>query len=96
MNSDLSGRGFQHRACRQCGGDGFFDGSDDSGRCLQCGRPIALAVTSAPSLDSALAATQEVAPSTRHSAESWMARHRQRRREINSSHSTQVSKLGSI
>ena len=33
-------RGFRPGACQKCGGDAFFDRSDECWRCLQCGRPL--------------------------------------------------------
>jgi hypothetical protein len=79
MNPYFTGRGFKHRACRQCGGDGFFDGSEDSGRCLQCGRRIALADAPTAAASGVVASLVAV-PSSRNAAKTWITRHRERRR----------------
>src|SRR6188474_1065223 len=89
------GRGFVRRACRHCGGDGLFDGSEDSGRCLQCGRAI---VDERMPIGPAVAnpeVTSERAPSARPAVDTWIARHRHRRRADTTSSPSGISEQGS-
>lgn len=43
VNEQPTSRSFRPGACEKCGGDAFFDMSDDESewRCLQCGRALA-------------------------------------------------------
>jgi hypothetical protein len=89
------GRGFRRRACRHCGGDGWFDGSEDSGRCLQCGRAIVNEGMPVGPAASGADIASESAPSTRHATDTWMARHRRRRRASSVTSIAMKSKQGS-
>lgn len=40
VNDRYPSRSFRPGACQKCGGDAYFDKSDESWRCLQCGRPL--------------------------------------------------------